>query len=612
MRDLISKIFLVLIIALFVACTAEMAQQQAEEKETDRQYAGTPSDVPVDDVSEQGLITVTGSRIQRVDIEGASPVSVIDREAAEEVGGISAYSVARDAPQSQAHMAGVGHDIRLPSEPVNRENYEKIKTNPVKLASEDPVSTFSIDVDTGAYANMRRFLNMGALPPTDAVRVEELINYFSYTYDVPDSTKVPFSVNTEIAAAPWNEEALLLSIGIKGFEVAAEDRPAANLVFLIDISGSMRSKDKLPLLKNAFRLLTKQLRDDDRVAMVVYAGGTGLVLESTPGSEKSKILTALRQLEAGGSTNGGAGIHLAYQVADDHFIDDGINRVILATDGDFNVGTVDHEALIDLIERKRERGISLTTLGFGTGNFNDHLLEQLADKGNGNYSYVDNLNEARKVLVEELGSTLQTIAKDVKIQIEFNPSLVAEYRLIGYENRMLRREDFNNDKIDAGEIGAGHTVTALYELKLVDSGDLLVDPLRFSDNKANRSGSKSEYAFLRLRYKQPTGTKSRLIEVPIRTRDLLDEDETSDNFRFAAAVAAFGQHLRGGEYLDGFSYDQIETLAKGARGDDQNGYRSEFVSLVTLAESLADQERHCGSLMQARHDSTHRVAAGLC
>ena len=605
MKRTLHRLLLIFAIALFTACTAEMADRQAEETDKQKQpHTNVPAenDAKVaktgDEMAEQNLITVTGStatgsRVQRVDIDGSSPAAVIDKSEME----LQSHVKFRQAPlhassPTYAQSNFMDSSVRLPREPLDRENYQDIQTNPVKLASDEPVSTFSIDVDTGAYANMRRFLNQGVLPPSDAVRVEELINYFSYDYDAPDDTKVPFSVNTEIATAPWNEDALLLTIGIKGYEVPDNDRPPANLVFLIDVSGSMQSPDKLPLLKNAFRLMTNRLDENDRVAMVVYAGASGLALESTPGNKKSKIRHALSQLEAGGSTNGGAGIRLAYQVASDNFIDDGINRVVLATDGDFNVGTVSHDSLIDLIERNRDNGIELTTLGFGHGNYNDMLIEQLADKGNGNYSYIDNLSEAQKVLVEELSSTLQTIARDVKIQIEFNPNVVAEYRLIGYENRMLKREDFNNDRIDAGEIGAGHTVTALYELKLTGSKGLLIDPLRYGNNSDRHDGSGREFAFLRLRYKQPTEDKSQLIEIPIRTRDLLDIDETSDDFRFAAAIAAFGQRLRGSEYLGSFDYDAIRSLARAARGSDENGYRGEFLSLVALADSLDADERH--------------------
>ncbi|MES0372448.1 MAG: VWA domain-containing protein [Mariprofundaceae bacterium] len=477
--------------------------------------------------------------------------------------------------------------VRWPSEPLDRENYAHFSNNPIKLASEHPVSTFSVDVDSGAYANVRRMLNEGRLPPQDAVRVEEMINYFSYNYKTPNSRKQPFRVTAEMAPSPWNRQSHLLHIGIKGFEMDKSALPASNLVFLIDVSGSMSSANKIGLLKSSLNMLSRQLSGRDRVSIVVYAGASGVVLEPTPGNQHGKITAALNQLQAGGSTNGGAGIRLAYAMAEQAFIKGGINRVILATDGDFNVGTVNFEALTDLVENKRKSGISLTTLGFGTGNYNDHLMEQLADKGNGNYAYIDTINEARKVLVDEIGSTLMTIAKDVKIQIEFNPSVVKEYRLIGYENRMLKREDFNNDKIDAGEIGAGHTVTALYEVTLHGKGGM-IDPLRYSSGKINsKKHSSREIAFLRLRYKQPDSDKSKLIEYPLHKRMIKSSlAKTTDRFRFSASVAAFGDLLRGGEYAGDFSYGDLLKLANKARGNDQNGYRGEFINLVKTARAL--------------------------
>ena len=472
--------------------------------------------------------------------------------------------------------------------PEDRENYEHLTGNPVRLVSEQPVSTFSIDVDTGSYANVRRFLNAGVLPPEDAVRVEELINYFSYQYPVPVSRDRPFTVSTTVAPAPWNKAKLLLQVGLKGYEISPEHRAASNLVFLIDVSGSMQDPDKLPLLKNAFRLLTRQLQATDRIALVVYAGAAGAVLQPTPGNEQGKISAALDQLEAGGSTNGAGGIRLAYDLARQSFIKGGINRIVLATDGDFNVGTTNFDALIDIVEREREGGVSLTTLGFGTGNYNDQLLERLADAGNGNYAYIDTLSEGRKVLVEQLSGTLQTIAKDVKIQVEFNPTAVAEYRLIGYENRLLNREDFNNDRVDAGEIGAGHTVTALYELTLNDSPVRLVDPLRYRRGpEPAPTALAAELAHIRLRYKDPDGNTSQLLEQPVRKADIRAASDLPRDLRFAAAVAAFGQKLRGGEYLGDFDFGDIAALAAGARGDDPGGYRGEFLSLVKLADSLS-------------------------
>jgi Ca-activated chloride channel family protein len=435
---------------------------------------------------------------------------------------------------------------------------------------------------------MRRWLNQGQLPPEDAVRVEEYINYFNYDYPSPENRKLPFQVSTEIAPTPWNTETRLLRIGIQGYKVPREELPATNLVFLMDVSGSMRSPDKLPLLQQALTMLVGQLDARDCISMVVYAGASGVVLPPTRGDRKAEILAALQQLQAGGSTNGAAGIRLAYQLAQQNFIKNGVNRVILATDGDFNVGLASTEELIDLIQRKRDAGIALTTLGFGSGNYNDHLLEQLADEGNGNYAYIDRLQEAKKVLAEELSATLLTIAKDVKIQIEFNPARVSEYRLIGYENRVLNEEDFSNDKVDAGEIGAGHRVTALYEICLTGSnGDRLPTRRYQSETNSNEQESDSfnnELAHLRIRYKMPGESVSKLIESAVMDSGI--NARGGDSFNFAASVAAFGQKLRGGTYLEDFGYDEIAELARHSRGDDPYGYRSEFMQLVSLAGTL--------------------------
>ena len=497
------------------------------------------------------------------------------------------HALIQPLPAAPPAAMAVPQELRDPSEPLDRENYAHFRDNPVKRVQEEPVSTFSIDVDTGAYANMRRFLNSARLPPRDAVRVEEMINYFAYDYPLPENREPPFRVMTELAPSPWNTRTHLLHVGIKGYEVSRNDLPPANLVFLLDVSGSMRSPDKLDLLKSALTLLSRQLGPRDRVSIVVYAGASGVVLEPVPGDRTALIQAALARLSAGGSTNGGAGIRLAYAMAEQALIPGGINRVLLATDGDFNVGTVNFEALKDLVAAKRKTGIALTTLGFGVGNYNDHLMEQLADAGNGNYAYIDTLQEAQKVLVDERSSTLATIAGDVKIQIEFNPAVVEEYRLIGYENRALQREDFNNDAVDAGEIGAGHTVTALYELALVGSGGSLNDPLRYAPPAAEVSGRDDEIAFLRLRYKRPNEHSSRLLERPLRRSEIVASlAHSSDTFRFAAAVAAFGQKLRGGRYTGEFDYDQVLDLARGARGEDRFGYRGEFLKLVALARSL--------------------------
>lgn len=467
----------------------------------------------------------------------------------------------------------------------NTENYAEFEDNAIVRTVENPVSTFSIDVDTGSYSNVRRMLARGQLPPKDAVRVEEMINYFDYGYPAPTDRSQPFRISTELAPAPWDDKRVLMQVGLKGYEVPREQIPAANLVFLIDTSGSMSSEDKLPLLRESFRQMVPRLRAQDRVSIVVYAGSAGLVLPPTPGDRHGEILDALGRLEAGGSTNGGEGIALAYAMAKQGFIEGGVNRVILATDGDFNVGIYDTRALETQVEHGREAGVALTTLGFGMGNYNDALAERLADVGDGNHAYIDNLMEGRKVLVEEMSSTLLTIASDVKIQVEFNPAQVAEYRLVGYENRQLAREDFNNDQVDAGEIGAGHDVTAIYELCLVGMGCESSDPLRYGAVPAPATTRGQELAFLKLRYKQPGNDHSVLVEQPV-TRRAMDAT-ASESLRFAAAVAAYADLLRGGRNMNGYGWDEVEALARGARGEDPWGYRGEFLNLVAQARSLA-------------------------
>jgi Ca-activated chloride channel family protein len=462
----------------------------------------------------------------------------------------------------------------------SREQYQTLADNPIHSVAETPVSTFSADVDTGAYANVRRLLNQGRLPPEGAVRLEEMVNYFPYDYALP-SDGSPFGVTTELAASPWNPHTRLLRIGIKASDQAVAQLAPANLVFLVDVSGSMDRREGLPMVKSTLKLLVDQLRDQDRVSLVVYAGESRVVLEPTSGREKAKIRTAIEQLTAGGSTAGASGIELAYQMAQQAFIPKGINRILLATDGDFNVGVSDFASLKQMAVDKRKTGISLTTLGFGVDNYNEHLMEQLADAGDGNYAYIDNLREARKVLVDQLGSTLAVVAKNVKLQVEFNPAQVSEYRLLGYENRALKREDFSNDKVDAGEIGAGHTVTALYEI--VPAGEKgWLEPLRYGKSAPVVSGKNGELAMLRVRYQQPEGGKSLLIERPISDQIVT----ASEDLRFAAAVAAFSQQLKDGRYTGDFSLKDTETLARGARGDDRFGLRNEFVQLVELAQSL--------------------------
>jgi Ca-activated chloride channel family protein len=476
----------------------------------------------------------------------------------------------------------------MSQEYVGRDNFEEFEPNPVKLVSEAPVSTFSIDVDTASYAFVRRALNNGYIPPKDSIRVEEMINYFDYAYEAPSDRKRPFKPTVAVYPSPWNKGRKLLHIGIKGHEAKRFAKPRSNLVFLMDVSGSMGQPDKLPLLKNSFRMLVDNLDADDSVAMVVYAGAAGTVLEPTRVEKKGKILAALDKLSAGGSTAGGEGIRLAYALAEQNFEPGAVNRVILATDGDFNVGIREPGALQSFIEKQRNKGIFLSVLGFGQGNYNDALMQKLAQNGNGNAAYIDSLNEARKVLVDEASSTLFTIAKDVKIQVEFNPARVSEYRLIGYETRMLRREDFNNDKVDAGEIGSGHAVTAIYEITPVGSDARLVDDLKYGGKPASTAdiaGSK-EFGHLKIRYKLPNEDTSRLIERAIGPKDeYASVDKAMGDMRFAASVAAFGQILRGGVHTGEFGYDDVISLARPALGDDEFGYRAEFLNLVRLAKS---------------------------
>ncbi len=500
--------------------------------------------------------------------------------------------VGQFAPRARASQGFVpsAPDAEAPAQVYRdqgRDRFETFDPNSIKVVSEDPVSTFSIDVDTASYAFMRARLNQGVLPPADSVRVEELINYFPYDYAGPDSQDTPFKANVSVMPTPWNAKTKLMRIGIKGYVPVATETPRANLVFLIDASGSMQAPDKLPLLRNAFGLLLTSLHPDDTVAIVTYAGSAGTALEPTKVSDRTKILAALDNLAAGGSTAGAEGIRQAYALAEANKVD-GINRVILATDGDFNVGISDSETLKDFVVRKRATGVSLSVLGFGAGNYNDALMQALAQNGNGNAAYIDTLTEARKVLVEDVHATLQTIAKDVKIQVEFNPATVAEYRLIGYETRLLNSEDFNNDKVDAGEIGAGHTVTALYEITPVGSEGRLVEDLRYQSAGRPAAGSGDEIAFVKIRYKRPDGDESTLITTPVTHADEVASIEAADTeARFSAAVAGFGQVLRGGRYTGNWSIDDAITLAEGARGTDRFGYRNEFVNLARLAKTAA-------------------------
>jgi Ca-activated chloride channel homolog len=575
---------------LLTACNTQVKKEVAAEAEVDNK-----------DRQELSEVEVTGGRIQRSDAQSASPVQVItrhniDKAKASETKSLVAspppaiadmyYSQPRPRVAAQAIAGNIASYSEPPQAEQNTEKYKNFSDNPIQLAAENPVSTFSIDVDTGSYSNVRRMLNNGTRPPADAVRAEEIINYFDFGYAAPASRKQPFSVTTEIAAAPWNSKHQLMMVGIKGYEVARSEIPAANIVFLIDTSGSMSSQDKLPLLVASFKEMVNKLRPQDRVSIVVYAGSAGLVLPATNGNDKETILHALDKLQAGGSTNGGEGIALAYKIAKENFISNGVNRVILATDGDFNVGISDTEMLKTLVADQRKSGIALTTLGFGQGNYNDQMAEQLADVGNGNHAYIDNLNEGRKVLVEEMSSTMMTIAQDVKIQVEFNPSVVAEYRLIGYENRKLNREDFNNDKIDAGEIGAGHDVTAIYEISLVGSGGESVSPLRYGNTALATTNKPNEIALLKLRYKQPGAEQSQLIQKPMLRSSI--SAKPSDRLKLAASLAAYADLLRGGKNSGQFNWNDVKQLASSIAMTDSWGYRAEFMGLLDEASRLVE------------------------
>lgn len=485
----------------------------------------------------------------------------------------------------------MGKDIDDFYEDFNTEDYDNITENRFLKVSDNPLSTFSIDVDAASYSNVRRFLNQGHLPPAGAVRIEEMINYFKYDYPQPEGEK-PFSINTEISDAPWNKDHKLVLIGLQGKKIPTENLPSSNLVFLIDVSGSMDEPNKLPLVKASMKMLVDQLREQDKVAVVVYAGAAGLVLKPTTGNNKTKIKEAIDQMEAGGSTAGGAGIKLAYKIAKENFIKEDNNRVILCTDGDFNIGVSSDDAMERLIEEERKSGVFLTVLGYGMGNYKDNKMQKLADKGNGNHAYIDGMSEAKKILINEFGGTLFTIAKDVKVQIEFNPAKVQGYRLIGYENRMLAKEDFNNDKKDAGELGSGHTVTALYEVIPVGmkSGFLeKVDSLKYQSNVTSplsKSFHHDEIMTVKFRYKAPDGDVSKLIEHPVLDREI-PVAQTSDNFRFASAVAEFGMLLRNSEFKSNSTFESVSKMARKAKGNDEEGYRSEFVRLVENAGALA-------------------------
>ncbi|MBZ9721815.1 von Willebrand factor type A domain-containing protein [Mesorhizobium sp. AD1-1] len=509
-------------------------------------------------------------------------------------GAVSAPSTSRARMPAESKLTAPQQPSTLPADqmqpqPENRDRIEDFKTNPVHAALEDPVSTFSIDVDTASYSFVRSSLKQGTLPQVDTVRVEEMINYFPYDWKGPESASTPFNSTVSVMPTPWNTHTRLMHVAIKGFDVKPTEQPKANLVFLIDVSGSMDEPDKLPLLKSAFRLLVSKLKADDTISIVTYAGDAGTVLEPTKASQKDKILSAIDNLTPGGSTAGEAGIKEAYRLAQKSFVKDGVNRVMLATDGDFNVGQSDDDDLKRLIEKERKTGVFLSVFGFGRGNLNDQMMQTIAQNGNGTAAYIDTLAEAEKVLVEDASSTLFTIAKDVKIQVEFNPNKVSEYRLIGYETRALNREDFNNDRVDAGDVGSGHSVTAIYEITPKGSGGEQIDALRYGQASVDNGGvaNADEYAFVKIRYKLPNEDVSKLIATPVTSANEISSfDQASTDQRFSVAVAAFGQKLRDEDATAKFGYDKIMEIATAARGADPFGYRSEFLSLVRLASAL--------------------------
>ena len=562
---------------------------------TDRQGKYT-LEVP----SSGGTIRFTKANFQAVDVTIGSTdlvnvtLSLVQKPVEDNIVALPDMAVKQDKRARQAQsidmssIQGHGEWGHHEQEQWNTEEYDGINENIFHGALQNPLSTFSIDVDAASYSNVRRFIHNGQRPPKDAVRIEEMINYFEYDYNQPKGSD-PFSIYTEISEAPWNSKHKLVHIGLQGKIIPTENLPASNLVFLIDVSGSMEDANRLPLLKSSFKLLVEQLRAQDRVAIVVYAGAAGLVLPSTSGANKKEIIEALDKLEAGGSTAGGAGIRLAYKIANENFQKEGNNRVILATDGDFNIGESSNAAMERLIEEKRETGVFLTVLGFGMGNYKDSKMEILADKGNGNYAYIDNILEAQKVLVNEFGGTLFTIAKDVKLQVEFNPAKVQAYRLIGYENRVLKNEDFNNDKKDAGELGSGHTVTALYEIipTGVESEFFKTDPLKYQTTQVNPFASATkEWMTVKFRYKHPDQEVSQLIVNTLAEQEVSLE-RASENFKWSAAVAGFGMILRESEYIRNFTTEQALALAEASRGKDKNGYRLEFINLMKSDHALA-------------------------
>ena len=559
---------------------------EPEDKESQQQQPSTPSD--------QQVLVAQQAAIKEVEQSAAAAKAAADAKALaqQEVQQYSdkqtlqgrlkeAPTFARAAKANATHIANPG-----------TARYQQFDDNPVKQVAQNPLVTFSLDVDTGSYANVRRFLNQGLLPPPDAVRVEEVVNYFPSDWDIKDkqsipaSKPIPFAMRYELAPAPWNEQRTLLKVDILAKDRKSEELPASNLVFLIDTSGSMISDERLPLIQSSLKLLVKELREQDNIAIVTYAGDSRIALPSISGSHKAEINAAIDSLDAEGSTNGGAGLEMAYQQAAKGFIKGGINRILLATDGDFNVGIDDPKSIESMVKKQRESGVTLSTLGVGDSTYNEAMMVRIADVGNGNYSYIDTLSEAQKVLNSEMRQTLITVAKDVKAQIEFNPAWVTEYRQIGYEKRQLRAEDFNNDNVDAGDIGAGKHITLLFELTLKGQ-KASIDKLRYApDNKSAKSDKTKELAWLKIRWKSPQGKESQLVEFPLA----FSIKAPSEDMRFRAAVAAYGQKLRGSEYLNNTSWQQIKQWAQKAKGEDPQGYRAEFIRLIGLAKDLDNSQ----------------------
>lgn len=564
------------LVTSLAACTSGAPPESMDrQSRTDGRGQTADTAVGVVTAEERDVAVVTGSMV-------APPV--MTPPPAPPPVGMAAPKMAMPSPAQMVPQPAPGD--------VVRDKYEDVEINPVKVVAEEPVSTFSIDVDTASYSNVRRMINQGYLPPKDAVRIEELINYFDYEYALPKSKNQPFETNVKIVPSPWAEGRQLMHVAIQGYDIKPEARPPLNLTLLIDVSGSMSDQNKLPLAVQSLKLLVNELTEQDTVAIAVYAGAAGAVLEPTSGAQKEKILAALDRLQAGGSTAGGEGIRLAYSLAKQSYDKDAVNRVMLLSDGDFNVGIYDPEQLEDFVSRERESGVYLSILGFGGGNYNDLLMQKLAQSGNGIATYIDTLNEGRKVLNDDLSGSMFPIANDVKIQIEFNPAKVAEYRLIGYETRILNKEDFNNDKVDAGEIGAGSSVTAIYEITPVGSKAVLNDPSRYQPVATPVTGATNEFAFLKIRYKMPGEDTSKLIDRPITAADQLsDISKAPEAVRFATSVAGYGSLLRGDPYLDkSFTWDSVIELANGAKGKDEFGYRAEFVQLARLAKTAASQQ----------------------